>query len=217
VAVSNVVLQNYLASTKFKGKTVVIGNYVPDDYFQLNRNGRDSKQLRLVALGNIKAVKNQQYLLRAFSFLKNMPVSCDVYGEGTDRLQFEEKARAEKLAVYFKGSVADSRAVLANYDLYIMPSLTEGFPLSLFEAAAVGLPPVVSDIPVFHEVLDDCGDYLPLNDPGQLRIVIQKYLANPDLLEQKSREIKKLALKKASRTTYVQKLEMLYSSLSAPI
>lgn len=213
IAVSNVVLQDYLRVTGFKGKTFVSGIYIPDRYFALPRKktpANGSSGLRVVALGNIKAIKNQRYLLDAFALAKDLPVCCDVYGEGLERESLAREAEAKRIPVFFKGPVADSAAVLPQYDVYIMPSFSEGFPLSLFEAMAVRLPAVVSDIPVFHELLGSHGEYVSLQEPASVRHVLQKFLSHPQLLAGQGQALHNIAVEKASREKYLQRLRAVY-------
>lgn len=212
VAVSGTVLQDYLRSTGFKGHTQVIGIYIPDHYFTLQAQRPEAGHLKVIALGNIKPIKNQQYLLDAFALMKDLPVSCDVYGEGPEREALEAKARAENIAVHFKGSITDSSLVLPGYDAYVMPSLTEGFPLALFEAMAVGLPPLVSNIPVFHELLGNEGTYLDLRQPASLREAVEDLLAAPQKREAAGQRVKKLSAEKASQAAYLKKVRRLYAA-----
>lgn len=209
IAVSNAVLNDYIASTGFRGKTTVIGIYIPDHYFFLPQK-KTGVPLKMIALGNIKPIKNQRYLLDAFALMKDLPVTCDVYGEGQERLELETIARQKKLPVFFKGSISDSSKVLPEYDLYVMPSLTEGFPLALFEAMAAGLPPVVSNIPAFHELLGECGKYLDLQQPGALRSVVEGYLRQPQKIKSEGEVVKALAEEKVSKEKYLRKIRQLY-------
>ncbi|MFN2440470.1 MAG: glycosyltransferase, partial [Chitinophagaceae bacterium] len=194
IAVSNVVLQDYLHTTSFKGTTRIINNYIPENYFNgTKKEITGEKKLKIVSLGNIKTIKNQQYILDAFEFLKDLDVQCDIYGEGFQRQQMDQQAQDNHLPIFFKGEIPDSSTILSNYDLYIMPSLTEGFPLALFEAMASGLPVVVSDIPAFHELLGDECNYVSLSDPSSLRSIITKYLSDPDLLKKDGDRMQEIA------------------------
>ena len=213
LAVSNAVLQDYVKSTKFAGQTQVIGIYIPDRYFSLPGPSYAGGQLKMVALGNIKPIKNQRYILEAFALLKDLPVLCDVYGDGPHRTEMENEARKKNINVFFKGQITDSSIVLSNYHLYIMPSLTEGFPLALFEAMATGLPPAVSDIPVFHELLGENASYLPLEQPNALRGFVEHYLNHPQKLVTDGERAKVIAAAKASKKGYLQKIRELYTPL----
>lgn len=48
-----------------------------------------------------------------------------------------------------KGHSTQLNDIINNYDLFIMPSKFEGFPLSIFEAMAAGVPLMLSDIFTF--------------------------------------------------------------------
>jgi glycosyltransferase involved in cell wall biosynthesis len=215
VAVSNAVLQDYLKTTRFKGSTHVINNYTPQRYFD-QQAGYDLPQgtpLKLVAVGNVKTIKNQQYILDAFEHMKDLPVCCDIWGNGPQLEEQKREAEEKGLPVFFRGFTPDASTVLPTYHLYIMPSLTEGFPLALFEAMACGLPVVVSDIPVFREVLEGNGNYVSLQDPAQLRAVAEKYIHNPSLLQEEGAEMKALAARKTSKEKYLHSIEALYQQL----
>ncbi len=215
IAVSNVVLQDYLHTTSFKGTTRIINNYIPEKYFNDKKKElTEGKKLRLVSLGNIKTIKNQQFILDAFGFLKDLNVQCDIYGEGFQRPELDKQAKENHLPVFFKGEITDSSVILRNYDLYIMPSLTEGFPLALFEAMASGLPVVVSDIPAFHELLGEECNFVSLSDPSSLRAIIKKYLSNPNLLKTDGEKMQEIAKEKANKKLYLGKLVNLYEQVT---
>lgn len=214
IAVSKVVLKDYVASTGFGGKTTIISIYIPEHYFSLPRKVDVSNPLKMIALGNVKPIKNHRYLLDAFALMKDLPVACDVYGEGQDRPELEAIARKRDLSVFFKGSISDSSKVLPRYDLYVMPSLTEGFPLALFEAMAAELPPIVSDIPVFHELLGEQGKYINLHQPAELRSVIEYYLREPHKIISEGKEAKRLAREKVSKELYLTKVRRFYVSIT---
>lgn len=216
IGVSNTVLQDYVKTTSFKGHTHVVNNYIPDLFFEQQAcyNLPNDAVLKMVSIGNIKPIKNQAYLLSAFQFMKDLPVSCDIYGDGPQLANLNAIARESDLKITFKGVASNISTLLPQYHLFVMPSLTEGFPLALFEAMACGLPVAVSDIPVFHEVLQDDGYYFPLGDPKQLRGIIEQYLHSPRQLAEDGRRMKRLAAQKASRKVYLEELNRVYAEIA---
>jgi glycosyltransferase involved in cell wall biosynthesis len=64
----------------------------------------------------------------------------------------------------------DPPAVLAGADVFTLSSRHEGLPISLLEAMALGLPPVVTDVGGVTEVVEDgrTGLVVPAGDPGAL-------------------------------------------------
>jgi len=75
---------------------------------------------------------------------------------------------------------------------------------------ATGLPIAVSDIPVFHEVLQNEGNYFSLIDPKEVRVIVENYLQSPKLLRQDGARMRQLAASKASKEVYLKKLCDLY-------
>ena len=68
-------------------------------------------------------------------------------------------------------------------DVLAFPSTREGFGLVLLEAAAAGLPVVVSDLPVFSEFMENGVDCLmvPVGDPADLANVLARVMKDPVL------------------------------------
>ena len=64
-----------------------------------------------------------------------------------------------------------SRTLYAAMDLYVLASYREGFPRSAMEAAAMGVPVVVTDIRGCRQVVDDgvTGVLVPARDAGRAR------------------------------------------------
>ncbi len=71
-----------------------------------------------------------------------------IAGEGPLRGQFEAQARALGIAdrTTFLGFVADMQAFYASIDVFVLPSLREGLPMSLLEAMAAGKAVVASSV-----------------------------------------------------------------------
>jgi len=70
-------------------------------------------------------------------------------------------------------------------DIFVLPSHREGFPRSLIEASAMGLPVIATDIRGCREVVDDgkTGFLVPIRDHGALAEAILDLLRHPDLAE----------------------------------
>lgn len=79
------------------------------------------------------------------------------------RREFDRRLAASGLAhaVEVLGPVADDRlpSLVAAADAFVLASTKEGFGLVALEALAAGVPTVVRDLPVFHEVLGDAVGY----------------------------------------------------------
>lgn len=91
--------------------------------------------------------------------------------------------------VYCLENIPESHlpALYAGAQVLISPSLAEGFGLPPLEALACGTPVVVSDLPVYREVLGSKADYFLPQDPTRLAQALQasrlrtRPVAPPDL------------------------------------
>jgi len=154
-------------------------NQVPDEASLLLHVGRLAKQ------------KNLPPLLQAMALLpSNIHLACVGDGELKDELhQLANSLNlGERMHWVGEKSRSEVTGLLKAADLFVFPSLFEGFGLAPVEAAAVGLPLLVSDIPTFHEVmaLPDgrlAAEMVPPSDAGAIAYNIQRILGNSDLLE----------------------------------
>lgn len=82
-----------------------------------------------------------------------------IFGEGPERAALEAQARAlpcENILVVLPGRFAGAASLTAGFDVFLMPSRSEGCPLALLEAMSLGLPVVTSDADSLPEL---CRNY----------------------------------------------------------
>lgn len=79
----------------------------------------------------------------------------------------------------------------AAADLWITPSLYEGFCVAAVEAMAVGVPVLVSDIDVLREVVGNNGLFAKQGDSQSFSEQIIKALQNPEEIAQRGQLLKK--------------------------
>jgi len=113
-------------------------------------------------LGNLVPRKGPHVLLRSMqTVLREEPDTTLVlagtltpFGEG---LREEARALALETNVVFTGTVEEETKKLLYHaaDIFALPSFAEAYPLTVLEAAACGLPAVVSGIPVFRAQVRD--------------------------------------------------------------
>lgn len=105
--------------------------------------------LKLGCVGRMEAVKGQRYLLEALALLRDRgtTLTLELMGDGSLRQDLEQ--RTERLGlrdqVTFAGMVRDVPQRLAGCDVFVQPSLSEAMPVAIMEAAAAGLPLVVTE------------------------------------------------------------------------
>ncbi len=95
----------------------------------------------------------------------------------------EGDVRAAEGEVVFAGWREDVAELMALMDVFVLPSWREGMPRSAIEAAASGLPLVLTDIRGCREVVRDGveGLLVPVRDPRRLADAISRLLDDPAL------------------------------------
>lgn len=149
-------------------KIVVIPNGINlETYNDLGRV-RDKVMLdgdpTILFLGCIARIKGIDVLIEAIAKLRSeLPnMKLHLVGSGpamTDSRDLLKKKGIEELAV-FHGRVANwkVRSYFESADIYVFPSRSEGFPVTLLEAMSSGIPIIASNIEAFQEVLSNGKD-----------------------------------------------------------
>lgn len=137
-------------------------------------------------VGNFTAKKDQASLLRAFASLPPTAGGSDretvAVLVGLGPLEGELRALAAELGVadrvLFAGSRDDVFEILPAFDVFTLSSRFEGLPISLLEAMATGVAPVVTAVGGIPEVVTDGVDgmLVPPGDPGALAAALAKVL-----------------------------------------
>ncbi len=105
--------------------------------------------------------KNHETLLRAFAqFQNNYPESkLLLVGDGPRRAHLESLANSILIenSVIFAGKVNTVKDHLSLMNVFVLPSITEGFGLVLLEAMEAGIPLISSDASALAEVIGNAG------------------------------------------------------------
>lgn len=144
------------------------------DIKKLNTNDRLS---RIVLVGRLEGEKGHSSVIEALSILKARGIHLGAYMIGDGAKSHELKRLAEDLGVecVFFGAITDRTylfQLMAEADLFCIPSLTEGMPRSLLEAMAVGLPCIGSNVGGIPEVLSPQFLFEPNNTEAIIESII---------------------------------------------
>ncbi len=165
---------------------------------------------RLISVGNLKEQKNHRFLLEAFKELTNENITLDIYGKGPLQKELQQTIDEHHLKVTLKGQVKNIQHRISAYDLFVMPSLYEGFALSVLEAMALGMPTLVTDISSFKEQCEDTATYFRLNDKNDFLLKLQGLKNNRQQLQFLSIACKKRVLENYTLQKHMNGLTAIY-------
>jgi glycosyltransferase involved in cell wall biosynthesis len=142
----------------------------------------------ILSVGSLEPGKNRTTLLKAFAELRRRGVEQKLVVAGQRAWKYGADLRlAEDLGlkgeVIFTGYIApEEMPVLYNAaDLFVFPSLYEGFGLPVLEAMACGVPVVASNVSSIPEVTGDAALLVDPRDDGALCDAMERILKNGDL------------------------------------
>jgi len=142
-------------------------------------------------VARVQDVKNHRLLVDALASLRTHHpelaprVKLAIVGDGPLLPAVREQVARLGLqdAVWLPGARADIKDVLHGFDVFALPSLAEGTPVSMLEAMACGLPVVASRVGGIPEVVDDGvqGLLVPVGDLDALAQALARYAGDAGL------------------------------------
>lgn len=133
---------------------VTIKNGVEDEFSEYK--GVECKKNSICYVGRIVKYKGIRELVEAFDVVseKYPNVELSIYGDGED-LEKYRKMTEDDERIHFYGQTAEPLKVLAENEIFILPSYREGLSLSLLDAAMMGKKIIASDVDGNPEVVID--------------------------------------------------------------
>jgi L-malate glycosyltransferase len=208
------VLMDFDKFIGIKGRSEVIHNFVLDVFFENQIQYQStSDELKLVAVGNIKEVKNYQVIIDAFQLLPDLPITLDIYGLGELTANQQKQIKEKNLSINVMGASDHIHEMLPKYDAFIMSSFLEGFGIATAEAMAIGLPLILSDIATLKEVSQGNALFFDPHTAKSLAEAIKSIMANKEKVKNFSEKGKMIALQNYTKEKYVNRLLQLYSEV----
>jgi colanic acid/amylovoran biosynthesis glycosyltransferase len=153
------------------------------------RTANPAAPLRLVYFGRLNQTKGTHLFPEIAKQLAGLgvPFHWTLYGNGPEenwlRTQFAAAIRDKTVTIAPHVPRQDLFHSIRKHDVFIMASESEGGPLTLLEAMAVGLVPVCGDIPcLIKEVVNrENGFVVPRNPMGLARSIAELHSDRPRL------------------------------------
>jgi glycosyltransferase involved in cell wall biosynthesis len=168
--------------------------------------------IEAICVGRVFEQKNYELLIEAVALLPNSTrdrLRVSIVGEGPRSLVAHLKGLILRSGledqVKLLGNRRDVPGLLDRSDLLLMSSAWEGFPISLLEATASGLPFIATDVGGCREIAELCGNgvMVPPADAQALSSAVGQLVNDDrrraDLSEAAVRNAPKLSIEEAGR------------------
>ena len=214
-----------------KEKSVLIYNGIAPEKVQVSEEKRQEarayirKEFKLpedaFIVGSIARLSPQKGITYLIEAIPDLIAKYDnlwflIVGTGVLEEELHQKAKALNIEhrVMFAGYRTDNTRLLNALDVYILPSLWEGFSLSLLEAMAVKLPIVTTSIKGNREAINkDCGIVIPPKSPEAITEAISKYMDDPIFRNSMAARAKEKYHHEHTPEYMLQQTEALYNRL----
>ena len=139
-------------------KLVHIPNSVDVEYFKMSQDLQNRNLKNICFVGRLEEQKGVEYLIKAMDVIKSEVKDTKLFivGDGQLRTNLEELGKKLKLNdyIHFIGSANDVLPYYHNSQIFVLPSISEGMPLTLLEAMSCGLPVVATKVGGNVEIVD---------------------------------------------------------------
>jgi len=112
-------------------------------------------------IANLYPSKGLKYLVEAANLakykLQNTEYKFVVIGEGRERKKLENLIKKYNLEnnFFLVGAIPGAYKYLRAFDIFVLPSLKEGFPWVILEAMAAQVPIIATKVGAISEIIDD--------------------------------------------------------------
>lgn len=205
-------------------KITVIPSGVNTSFFEPGKNKSDY----CLFVGQLTRRKGVEYLIRAVHKLSK-DIRCIIIGEGPERNSLIKSVNELNLSgkIIFTGAVPFDRlkSLYAQASFFVLPSISEGLPLTILEAMASGCPVIASSVSGVVDIVEDGynGFLVEPRDVETLRDRIGTLASDPKLRMNMGERAREMVEKRyswisiAERVTDVYKETIEVSHLNRPL
>ncbi len=162
-AVKIYIMKNYFVKAE---KILIIYNGIDVNKFSqslnVNNQVKKNKNIIIGSIGRLVKQKGFEYLIKAIDKLSDQNIECLIAGDGESKFLLQEKIKKLGLEnkVKLLGWQKDIKSFLNKIDIFVLPSLWEGFGIVILEAGLFKVPVIASRVDGIVEIIEDKKDGL---------------------------------------------------------
>jgi len=228
VAVSEQV-KSSLAKDQYVKRTtkveVIVNGVDISKFIKSTTEERKTKELNgVVKIGIVARLsqeKNHGFLIKCFSKLlaQNKNVQLIMVGDGPLRENLENMVKSYNIGKYvqFIGQTNKVPAILNSFDIFVLPSKTEGLSIAILEAMASSLPIVATDVGGNRSLVESevTGFLVEKDNEDKLVEAIKKLVENASLRCRLGEQGRKMVEEKFTLEEMTNRYQDLYDGLAS--
>ena len=156
--------------------------------FYADRFRCSRREPKILLVSRLVRRKGFQYFLQALRGLDLRGYEVHIVGDGPFRPELEALAREVGAPVRFWGWVDNQSPEIVELfetsSIFVLPSESENFPVSLLEAMTAGLAIITTNVRGCPEVVGNTALLVPPRDPMAIREALSQLVADPELVAQ---------------------------------
>jgi len=168
----------------------------------LNQRPNLGAQIWIGAIAELTSNKGLEYLTKSAEQISD--VKFVIIGEG----ELRQKLSTTRLNLV--GFIPEANKSLKAFDIFVLPSLKEGLPYVLLEAAQAGLPVVASNVGGVPDVIGEAGMLMPPKNHELLTRALKALISNPELRTQLGSQLQARVSKEFNFENFLSKTYYLY-------
>lgn len=164
-----------------KKNPIIVPNFVNSDFLMETHEIRDEIK-EIVFVGHVQETKGSRELLKAAEQFPEIHFTLI----GPVASEIAALPCPANVSMVGQKSTAEVKRFLMSADLFLFPSYTEGFSLSLTEAMSMGVPVIATDVGANQDMIENKGGVIiPARDSAAIVTAI-KTLQTPDIRKKMS-------------------------------
>ena len=181
---------------------------------------KEKSHFRIGIVARLSPIKNHGLLLRAVARIRNLSkkkIQLLIVGDGPERTHLERMTKQLSLekSVVFYGEQEDVEQFFTVFDLFVLPSFSEGISMTILEAMCAGVPVIASSVGGNVEIIQHGhnGLLFPSNDLDALVRALLVLMDDTTLAEKLAREGVRTVQTTFSLDTMLASYRTLYQEL----
>lgn len=154
-------LKEYVLNRGYKKdiRVIHLGIEINNEFYKKEDFGLKESDFVIGTVMRLERVKNPLFLVETFSFIEKKEKNAKLIIVGDGSLREEVEKKIEELSLKDKiillGFRDDVRKIYGIFDIFVLPSLKEGFSIVTLEAMSSSLPVVVFDSLGVRDIVED--------------------------------------------------------------